>query len=50
MAKCKDCRDCILVNKDKQQYGCYNSVPFEFVNINKPRQCFYFRRRLRNES
>lgn len=48
MAKCKDCTECILINMEKKQFGCYNSRPLKYVNINKYRQCSYFRRK-RNE-
>lgn len=46
MIKCKDCKECILVNKDKEQYGCYNSRPFKYVNVNKWRSCMYFRNKI----
>lgn len=44
MAKCKYCTECILINKETNQYCCYNSIPYRFVNINKDRLCYYFNR------
>ena len=41
--QCKNCRNCYVFDKDKNQYSCGKEFQTRaLVNINKQRECMYF--------
>ncbi|XZH51609.1 hypothetical protein ACSW8Q_02525 [Clostridium perfringens] len=41
--QCKNCRNCYVFDKDKNQYSCDKEFQTRaLVNANKQRECMYF--------